>query len=139
MEKVPHFKIIILEDDDFYNGLLSRFVHAVMKELSLEKRFTYELQAYTTYSDCSPNVDATTSLVIADYYLDTGGTPSHLIHLMEKRPSECKVVIMSRQKDAKKELESLLKGTYEFFQKDTTLFNNCRDMIFSIVMLENEN
>lgn len=133
MEKLQHFKILIIEDDEFYNKLLSKYINVVLSELSATSRFTFELVSFSNYNDCVRNFDDKTSLVITDYYLENSRNASYFLNFVKKRLSSCKVVVISRQKNAQTAFGTRLDGAYDFFPKDETIFDNCRELLYTLV------
>ncbi len=134
MKNLPNFKIVILEDDDFYNKLLSRFLEQELKNTALIKRFTVEINSYTSFKDCSRNFDNNTTLLFTDYYLRDGYSASHMIDFIKYRCSDCKVVVLSQVQTIQTSICTILQGAYEFIVKDKKTLFQCKDLAETIIL-----
>lgn len=128
METLPFFKIVVLEDDDFYNKLLSRYLKTVLSELGIVKGFTLDVVSYTSYKDCTLNFDNDTVLLFTDYYLRNGYCASHIIEFVNRRQSCCKVVVVSQIQNLQTAVCTLLEGAVDFIKKDRQTLYQCRDI-----------
>lgn len=130
---MPFFKIVVLEDDDFYNKLLSRYLKTALSELGIVKGFALEVKSYTSLIDCTLNFDNDTILMFTDYYLKDRHSASNIIDFVNSRPSACKIVVISQIQNLQTEFSTLLKGAIDFIKKDKRTFYQCRDIAESII------
>lgn len=133
MGTMPFFKIVVLEDDDFYNKLLSRYLKTALSELGIVKGFGLEVKSYTSLVDCTLNFDNDTILMFTDYYLKDRQSASNIIDFVNSRPSACKIVVISQIQNLQTEFSSLLKGAIDFIKKDKQTFYQCRDIAESVI------
>lgn len=133
MKLTPHFKIVILDDDDFYNKLLTKHIDSELNKLSLTYGFGYEIKSFTSCKDCTLNFDNNTNLMFTDYYLGNGYNASYLLSFLKNRSSNCKVVVISQLENIQTALSTILDGAYDFFKKDPYLFHKCRDLTATVI------
>lgn len=119
------FKIVILEDNDFYNHLLTRQLQSYTDAIAEDKGYAIEIQSYTTAADCIRNLKPDTDVVILDYYLGDSNGLEVLKSIHEKSPG-CKVIVMSQVKNMKTSFETLNAGAVTFIYKDRdALMQSC--------------
>ncbi len=133
MKKKPQFKIVIVDDDDFYNKLLTKHIDNELSKLSIIHGFGYEIKSFTSCKDCTLNYDNDTSLIFTDYYLGNGYNASYLLEFIKRRSAKCKVVVISQVESVQTALSTLLSGAYDFFRKDANLFLKCRDLAATVI------
>ena len=133
METLKKFKIVVLEDDDFYNKLLSRYLTAVLTELGVMKGFRLRLSSYTSYKDCMMNFDDDTTLLFTDYYLRNGNSASQVIRFVNNTNSKCKVVVISQIQNMQTAVSTLLEGAIDFIRKDRNTLQQCRDIAEAVI------
>lgn len=114
----PHFKIVIVEDDDFYNKLLTKSIKHYLDQIALIKGFTFELHSYLTFKDCVRNLDPDTDIMITDYYLNDGYNALDLLDSVKRKAYLCKVVVLSQIQSINTAICTLLEGASEFIYKD---------------------
>ena len=133
MKNYPHFKIVILEDNDFYNKLMSKYIKAYVARCALLKRFTFELTSFTTYSDCARNFQNDVSIILTDYFLNDGYSALSILELVKKRGVDCKVIVLSQIQDITTSICTLLEGAYEFIPKNRSALQKSGNMIEAII------
>ncbi len=133
MKTQPHFKIVILEDNDFYNKLMTKYLNNYIQPIALIKAFTFEINSFTNYSDCARNFDNETTVVISDYYLNDGYSALNMIDLVRTRVSKCKVVVLSQIENMNTATRTLLEGACEFIHKDSKALEKSAYIIEEII------
>lgn len=118
MKHQPHFKIVVLEDNDFYNKLMTQHLKNYIGRVALIKGFTFDISSFTSYIDCVRNFTKDTNIIISDYYLNDGYNATNIIDLVKKRASKCKVIVLSHINNINTTIYSLLEGACEFIFKD---------------------
>ncbi|HEY1038215.1 MAG TPA: response regulator [Bacteroidia bacterium] len=118
MELKPHFKIMIVEDNDFYNKLLTRHIQNYISPIAVSQGFTFELFCYTTFKDFSLNLNDEIDFILCDYFLNDGYTAINLLELVNKLIKRVRVIVISKSQDIKTSIRTLLKGAVEFLAKD---------------------
>lgn len=111
------FKIVILEDNDFYNHLLTRQLQNYTDAIAEDKGYEFDIQSYTNPSDCIRNLKPDTDVAILDYYLgDSNGLD--MLRVIKDKAPDCRVVIISQVKNMKTSFETLNEGAFTFIYKD---------------------
>lgn len=114
----PHFKIVIVEDDEFYNKLLTGYIKNYIGQIALIRGFSFELKSYLTFGDCERNLESDTDIVVTDYYLNDGYNAMDLIDSVKRKAYMCKVVVLSQVQSINTAICTLLEGACEFIYKD---------------------
>ena len=133
MKTLPSFKIVILEDDDFYNRLLSKYLKNALSELGIVRGFNLELTSYTSYRDCTLNFENDTLLLFTDYYLKNGYCASNIIEFINMRGSECKIIVVSQIQNLQTAICTILEGATDFIKKDKYTLRQCQDIAETII------
>lgn len=120
------FKIIVLEDNDFYNNLLTRQLKNYTDVIAEDKGYDIEIQSYINASDCMRNLKSDTDVAIVDYYLGESKNALDMLREIKKISPGCKVVIISQVKNMKTSFDTLNEGAYTFIYKDRdALMESC--------------
>ena len=135
MKTQPHFKIVVLEDDDFFNRMLSSFLERHLRELGKAKGFVVTVSSYTSFTDCSLNLDPATTLLFTDYYLANGYKAPDMMQRMQQRGLHCKVIVMSRIQNVQTALTPIIEGASEFVNKNQYALNRCL-LLAETILLE---
>lgn len=112
------FKIVILEDNEFYNNLLTRQLQNYTNAIAEDKGYTIEIQSYTNAFDCLRNMKEDTDVALVDYYLGESKNGLDVLKLIKQKCPACRVVIMSQVKNMKTSFETLNEGAFTFIYKD---------------------
>ncbi len=115
---MPNFKIVIVEDDEFYNKLLTRYIKRYIGQIALLKGFTFEIKSYSTFGDCVRNLEEDTDIMITDYYLNDGYNAMDMLDSVKRKAYLCKVVVLSQIQSINTAICTLLEGACEFIYKD---------------------
>lgn len=94
------YKIIVLDDNAFYNKILTKRIksYAEMLTIAFEKNFEFDIQSYTSAQECINDLQADTDIVFMDYFLDNKITAFDLLTAAQKKCKDCKFVIISQTK-----------------------------------------
>jgi response regulator of citrate/malate metabolism len=112
------FKIVVLEDNEFYNTILTRQLKNYTDELESDKNCSVDIESYTSANDCIRNLKADTDIAIIDYYLGESKNALDILKVIREKCNHCKVVIISQFKNIKTYYETLNNGAYHFIFKD---------------------
>lgn len=132
---VPYkFKIILVEDDEFYNTILTRQLKKHTAELALMNGYNFEINSYIHSEDCVRNLSTDTDIAILDYYLDDNSTATKIIDIIQEKCDRCKIVIISQFKNFKTYYQTLNhSGAYHFIFKDKYALANCCSVVSDII------
>lgn len=120
------FKIVILEDNDFYNNLLTRQLQNYTDAIAEDKGYEFEIQSFTNASDCIRNLKPDTDVAIVDYYLGESKNALDIIKVVKQKCPGCKVIVISQVKNMKTSFETVNEGAMTFIYKDRdALMQSC--------------
>ncbi len=120
------FKIIVLEDSEFYNNVLTKTLKNHTHVLEEEKGCHFDIESYTNANDCLRNLKEDTNIAIIDYYLGQSKNAKDILKVIKEKCKDCKVIIISQFRNIKTYYETLNEGAYHFIYKDrNALANSC--------------
>ena len=126
METNNQFKIVVLEDNDFYNQLLTRQLENYTGEIAKDKGYSFDISSYTNATDFLKNLKTDTDIAFVDYYLGESKNGLEVLKIIKQKCPDCKVVIISRENNIKTSLQTLNEGAYTFIYKDQgALIESC--------------
>src|ERR1700747_1433542 len=114
MSTQTQFKIVVLEDNDFYNNLLTRQLQNYTGEIALDKGYRFDISSYTSSTDCLKNIQPDTDIAIVDYYLGESKNALDILKVIKQKCPNCKVIVISRVKNIKTSYETLNEGAFTF-------------------------
>ena len=112
------FKIVVLEDNEFYNNILTRQLKSYTDEMPAGKGCSFDFESYTNANDCMRNLKPDTDIAIIDYYLGESKNAMDILKVIREQCKNCKVIIISQFKNIKTYYETLNNGAYHFIFKD---------------------
>ena len=120
MENNNQFRIIVLDDNEFYNRILSKEIRSYtdMLKFAFEKKIEFDIQSYISAIDCFASIHPETDLVFMDYFLDNKINATDLFQSIKKKCPKCKVVILSQTKTIGQVLEMFSEEPIQFIYKD---------------------
>lgn len=125
MKNEFNFKIVILEDDDFYNRFLTGYLTKNLQDLGLIKGFTITISSFTSFKDCILNLTKDVDILFSDYYLNDGFNALLIIDKLKQEGINCKVIILSRLKSLQTSISPILEGAADFIQKNNQALQRC--------------
>lgn len=129
MENNLQFRIIVLDDNEFYSRILSKEIKSYtdMLQFAFEKKFAFDIQTYTSAIDCINTLHPDTDLIFLDYFLDNKLNASDLLQSIKKKCKNCKVVILSQTKTIGDVLKMFAEEPILFIYKDEkALAKSCK-------------
>ena len=104
----PHFKIFIVEDDEWYNKLL---IH------HLGMNPEYEVKGFFTGKDLLNNLHEMPDVITIDYRLpDIKG--NELLKKIRQRDESIEVIVISEQEDVQTAVDLLREGAFDYLVKN---------------------
>jgi DNA-binding NtrC family response regulator len=126
MKTKNHFNIVVLEDSDFYNNILSRKLENYTSSIAFDKDLSFDIYSYTNINDCLSNLNSDTDIAFVDYYLGDSKNAIDIIKKIKQKCTHCKIIIISQSKNVKTSLETIREGACDFILKDhTALMRSC--------------
>lgn len=125
MSNKKKYRILVLDDSEFYNMLLTRQLENFTETLKLDHDLEFEIQSYTNVEECLAKMKPDTHIAFVDYYLGKGITGSDVIKKLKQKCRNCKVIIISQNYSIKTALKTITEGAIEFILKDREALSKC--------------
>lgn len=130
-------KIVVVEDDLYFNKVLTKYISTLCDE-KVYNKVHFDIKSYTNAHDFIEEMDDETNILILDYYLVnlketdilTGGD---VLEEINKHCTNCEVIMVSSQKSEaiKEDLKS--KGINEYIDKNVSSNNRIGAVIQKIL------
>jgi ActR/RegA family two-component response regulator len=127
------FEIVVLEDNDFYNTLLTRQLQSYIGNFAADKGFEFTINSYTNPQDCLRNLKPETDIAIVDYYLGESKNALDILKVIRQKCEDCKVIIISGIKNIKTSYQTLNEGAAGFVFKDRDALNESCVLVEHII------
>ncbi|HXH20023.1 MAG TPA: response regulator [Chitinophagales bacterium] len=141
MEK-KKFKIIIVEDDPYYNQVLTKYVKSLCNERNYPG-IKFDIRSFQSGKECIENLDAETEIIVMDYLLDAYDefpyTGFDLLKQVNKQCRNCKVIIVSGQSNVTVTTELFKEGIYDYIDKNYMPAKRLSSAIQNILSHERRN
>jgi DNA-binding NtrC family response regulator len=111
-------KIMIIEDNEFFNQLLTTRLKNYIYPIADDQSFDLEVSSYTDPKDALKSITDDIDIVFLDYYLGDSVTGMEIMKSIKKKCDSCNVIIISQVKSLQTSLVTLLEGASEFILKD---------------------
>ncbi|MFZ5554388.1 MAG: response regulator [Bacteroidota bacterium] len=138
MNDKKKLKIVIVEDDPYYNKVLSRYVSSVCTTTLINKN-EVEIKSYLSAQDCIEQLEDDIDIMILDYFLpDENGEDElngeDVLQEVKKYCPDCKIIMISAQPDPGIAVELMHKGIYEYVDKNINTGNRVGSIIQKIIL-----
>ncbi len=122
MRDKREIKIVIVEDDFYYNKLLLKYVETICNE-SRYPGLSFRVASYLTADRCLKDLKGDADIMILDYYLkNSDGSETlngeDILKAAHKLNPKTKVVMISAQQNMLKAVELMREGIYEYVDKN---------------------
>ena len=122
MDKRKKFNILVVEDNEFYNSMLTKQLDNRARRMKEFEDYIFEIHSYTSVKDCLRNLKADTNIAFLDYYLGEGITALDVMKVLKKKCDQCKVVVFSRTENEMITKQIIEGGALEFLAKNKNAF-----------------
>lgn len=133
MKTKPNIKIVIIEDDDFYNRLLTKYLSFSLNKLSQKSGFTLIVISCLSFTEFIDNFDNETIFVFSDYYIGGKNTAFDVIKFIESKSKHCKIAIVTQIKSHEEQINKLLKKSYNVINKDVNTLYRCKQTAEQVI------
>lgn len=121
MNLISNIKIVIVEDDQYYAESLK--AHIQNHLVKAESNLTFDIKHYFSAEGCLNGLEKNIDIIILDYNLESTSAHLHysgeeLLKIINGFCNDCKVIIVSGQKDQEVAIELFQIGIYEYIEKD---------------------
>ncbi|HVD99902.1 MAG TPA: response regulator [Cytophagaceae bacterium] len=111
-------KILVMEDNEMYNSLLTKKLQLYTESLSLDTNFTFEINSFTSLPDFIKNLKEDADVVFLDYFLVKNITALDILTKIKQVCKKCKIFVISRTNDTEIINKIFEKGIDDFIFKD---------------------
>lgn len=133
MKTQNHFKIVVLEDSNFYNNLLTMQLQGYTSAIAEDKHFDFDIQSYTNVDDCLRNLNPETDIAFVDYYLSDNKNALYILKKIKQKCANCRVIIISQTNNIKTSLQTIKEGASDFVCKDRFALTNCCHILEDLI------
>ena len=133
LHKRKKYRILILDDSEFYNMLLTRELENHTMGIQLENEMDFIIESYTSAEKCMAKIKDDTSIAFIDYYLGNGITASDVMRKLKQKARNCRIVILSQTYSIRTALKTITEGAAEFVLKDKMALEKCCFMVSDFV------
>lgn len=135
--RTKKIKIVIVEDDLYYNKALTKYIETICNEKFYTKA-SFEIKSYTNAHECIEELEDDTDIIILDYYLinlleDDVLTGGDVVDVVKKHCTDCEIIMISSQKDDEITSELRSKGISEYIDKNLNSKNRIGSVIQKIL------
>jgi response regulator of citrate/malate metabolism len=133
MQTTKSIRLVIVEDDLYYNRLLTKYVQTICNS-HVYPDLKFEIVTYTNADECIRELDDNTDIMILDYYLTKEGDTEILnggdvLEQVNKHCSNCKVILISAMTNAHIAVDLMRHGVYEYIDKNVNSKNRVGSVI----------
>lgn len=93
-------KIVVMEDNEMYNALLTKKLEVYTKSLSWDKDYSFDISSYVSLEDCMRNLQEDVDIIFLDYFLMKNVTALDILGRIKQKCKNCKIFIISRTRDS---------------------------------------
>lgn len=134
MKNQAHFKIAIVEDNDFYRKLLKGQIQNYFEGYRGMRSDDLAVKTYTNGSDFLENLTDEVDVVVMDFHLQHGENAIKILHKIRDRSSlKCKVLIISSNPYIDLYYQTAKLGVSDFVYKDVDAPVRCCRIIESML------
>ncbi|NVK64836.1 MAG: response regulator [Flavobacteriales bacterium] len=117
-----NIKIVIVEDDLYYNKALTKYVETICESI-LFKEHTFEINSFLTAHDAIEQLDDLTDIMILDYTLVNETETDvlngeNVIDEVEKHCPKCKIIVVSAAQNPAITARVMKRDIYEYIDKN---------------------
>ncbi len=118
MSNLKKLKMIVVEDNPFYNKMLYRQLHYLADKIAVYKKLHFKIESYAHYDDFLRNFSPNTQIVFLDFYLGNSTTALDIIDEIKQKNDSCKIVIISKSNHFLASEKTICCGADAFIPKD---------------------
>ena len=133
-------KIVIVEDNQYYNQVLTKYVLNLAKGFkNIYPNYEFKISSYTTASDCVETLEKDTDILLLDYFFSSeedkfeGINGEDVLDVIINYCNNCKVIMVTGQNQVPIAVELMKKGVYEYVDKNTNTLNRVGAILQQII------
>ncbi len=117
-------KIVVLDDSDFYNRMLTHELEAYCKLLSHQFPVLLEIDSYSDLELFSKRLERSIDLAFVDFYLSSEVNGDEVTRKILEKHKSCKVIIISQSNSLPTNAKTKNSGAANFIHKDKYAIEN---------------
>lgn len=122
MSALKNIKILVVEDDTFYNVLLLKQLKNICDDFDYPD-VEFDIRSFRSGQAAINNLEEDLNIMILDYFLEdeTQETPvngDQVLDAVNKKCRNCKVIMVSGQKHILLAVEMMKKGIFDYVDKN---------------------
>lgn len=130
-------KIVIVEDDLYYNKTLKKYIETICNE-QIYRKYKFIIKSYLTAHECIEELEDDTDLMLLDYYLvnkddDEVLTGEDVLDEVNEHCNNCKVIMISSQENPQITEHLKEKGVVQYIDKRVNTKNRIGAEIQKII------
>lgn len=134
--RTKEIKIVLVEDDLYYNKALKKYIETICNESVYHASF--DIKSYTNAHECIEELEDDLDIIILDYYLinleeDDVLTGGDVVDVVNEHCKDCEIVMISSQKDDEITQDMKSKGISEYIDKNLNSKNRIGSVIQKIL------
>ena len=136
MKRKDSYKIFVVDDDPFYNKILSNYLEELSKTIDY---INIDIESFTTAQECIDRLDEKPDIVLLDCYLDQEGSPltgMYVLKNIKEISGDCKVIMISQQSEILATVELFKLGAYDYIVKDKSSLDRIWLVVQNIIKME---
>lgn len=120
-------KVVIVEDDVYYNKALTKYIHTVCNA-SIYPDFDFDIISYLNAHECIEELDDATNIMVLDYYLINKDeadvlTGADIVREANENCDDCHIIMLSAQESSHNTSELMKMGIYDYVDKNVSSKN----------------
>lgn len=119
----------MLEDNPFYNQVLSTRLKLYAETMLVGKSQQLAVESYVDAGVCLANIKPDTDIVFMDFYLSDNLTALDVMRQIRWRCPKAKIIIMSQYFSLNNSIASILEGASGFIQKGVSAIPKTCDLL----------
>lgn len=123
MSTQKHFRVLVVEDSEFFNQFLTNQLKWYLGEIALHQDCNLEIDSFRSADDCLRDQKDGADVVFLDYFLEDGKTAADVIPQIKLKNAGCKIIIVSQKRTVKSAIDSLKMPDVDFIYKDDNVLH----------------
>lgn len=129
--------VVIVEDNEYYNKVLTKYVSTICNEKA-NPGLTFNIKSYHNAHNAIEELKDNTDVMLLDYYLENEDeadelTGAHVLDEVNKHCEDCKVIMISEQDNPVITDELKEKGITEYIDKNISSKNRVGAILQDVI------
>lgn len=135
-------KIVIVEDDLYFQKALTKYIHTICNPAAYP-HLDFHIKSYSNAHECIEELENDTNIMILDYFLINEEeadvlTGADIVIEANKHCTDCKIIMISAQQNKNVTTQLMQQGIYEYVDKNINSNNRIGAILQKILKDESE-